>query len=174
MIRLYTQAMKSIPLLLVMLTLHISGQEMLLDVLPLAKKEVVYKNVLEVPGISKIDLQEKSLKWFEKNKIPIEVNKPLDDTHQFLSGNYAFKALWGPNDFKELQKTVECKVGLTLKNNRYQYQISSFMVRESNKIIELEIYKMDKKRLQQYNRGFYERIDVQINKLIMDLEDALR
>ena len=144
------------------------------QVLPLVKKEVVYKNVIEAPGISKIALQEKAQKWFVKNKMPIEVNKPLDDTHQFLSGNYVLKALWGPNDFKELQKTVECKVGLTIKNGRYHYELSSFIVREANKISELEIYKMDKKRFQQYNKAFYESIDAQIKKLIMDLEVTLR
>lgn len=166
--------MKSLALLIFLLTFQMNGQGLLLDVLPIIKKEVVYKNVLEAPGISKIALQEKAQKWFEKNKIRIEVNKPIDDTHQFLSGNYSFKALWGPNDFKELNKTVECKVGLTLKNGRYQYELSSFIVREANKISELEIYKMDKKKDQQYNKAFYERIDAQIKKLIMDLEVTLR
>jgi hypothetical protein len=47
-------------------------------------------------------------------------------------------------------------------------------VRESNRVSELEIYKMDKKRFQPYNKAFYERIDAQIKKLIMDLEVTLR
>lgn len=166
--------MKPLALLLFMLTLQISGQDLLLDVLPLIDKEVVYKNVLEASGQSKMALQEKAQQWFKKNNIITEVNRPLDDTHQFLSGTYAFKALWGPNDFKELQNSLECKVELTLKNGRYQYQIASFIVRESNKISELEIYKMDKKRLQQYNKTFYQRIDAQIKTLIGDLEDAMR
>lgn len=165
--------MKSLPLLLFFFTLHMNGQDLLLDVLPLVKKEVVYKNVREASGISKMTLQERSQNWFKKNNIITVVNKPLDDTHHFLSGTYAFKALWGPNDFEELHKTVECEVGLTLKKGRYQYEISSFIVRESNMISELEIYKMDKKRLQQYNKAFYQRIDVQIKSLISNLEDAL-
>ena len=165
--------MKPLLLFIILLVNSINGQVLLLDVLPLVNSKVTYKKVHEVIGDSKTDLNTKAGVWFENESIALEINKPLDDTHHYLSGTYTFKTLWGPNDFPELHKEVEFQINLTLKNERYQYEISSFIVKEPNHATQLEIYQMDHKKLSKYNQAFYKRIDTEINKLIARLEKAM-
>ena len=165
--------MKLILLFVILLASSINGQVLLLDVLPLVNSKVTYKNVHEVIGDSKMDLNTKAGDWFENESIVLEINKPLDDTHHYLSGTYTFKTLWGPNDFPELHKKVAFKINLTLKNERYQYEIASFIVKEPNQTTQLEIYQMDHKKFSKYNKAFYKRIDTEINKLIARLEKAM-
>ena len=161
--------MKPLLLFVLLLAHSIHGQALLMEVLPLSNSKVTYKKVHEVIGDSKIDLCTKAGDWYENQAIQLEINKPLDDTHHYLSGTYSFKTLWGPNDFPELYKEVQFKINLTLKNERYQYEISKFIVKESNQAIQLEIYKMDHKKLYKYNKAFYQRIDAEINNLITSL-----
>ena len=165
--------MKPLLLFVILLANSINGQVLLLDVLPLVNSKVTYKKVYEVVGDSKITLCTKAGDWFEKESIVLEINKPLDDTHHYLSGTYTFKTLWGPNDFPELHKEVAFKINLTLKNERYQYEIASFIVKEPNQTTQLEIYQMDHKKFSKYNKAFYKRIDTEINKLIARLEKAM-
>ena len=165
--------MKMILSLFSLFGLQIHAQKLLLDVLPLINSKVVYKNVLEVSGTSKIELQKKSLLWFNNMNISVTQNKPLDDTHQFISGGYSFKTLWGPNDFPELYKEIKFKINLTLKNERYQYEINTFIVKEPNQTAQLEIYKMDHKKHHKYNKAFYQRIDAEINMIIASLEKVM-
>jgi hypothetical protein len=165
--------MKPLLLFVVLLVNSVNGQDLLLGVLPLVDAKVTYKNVHEVIGNSKMDLYNRAGEWYENETIPLEVNKPLDDTHHNLSGTYTFKTLWGPNDFPELYKEVEFKIKLTLKNERYQYNISNFIVKEPNQSTQLEIYKMDHKKLYKYNKAFYERIDTAVKILLARLEKAM-
>jgi len=165
--------MKLILLFFFLLAGSINGQDLLLDVLPLVNSKVTYKNVHEVIGDSKMDLNTKAGDWFKNESIVLVINKPLDDTHHYLSGAHTFKTLWGPNDFPELHKEVEFQINLTLKNERYQYEIASFIVKEPNQTTQLEIYQMDHKKLSKYNKAFYKRIDTEINMLIARLEKAM-
>lgn len=165
--------MKPLLLFILLLASSINGQDLLLDVLPLIDAKVTYKNVHEVIGNSKMDLYNKAVSWYENETIPLEINQPLDDTHHNLSGTYTFKTLWGPNDFPELYKEVKFKIILTLKNERYQYKISNFMVKEPNQSTQLEIYKMDHKKLYKYNKAFYQRIDSEVKNLLERLEIAM-
>lgn len=161
--------MKPLLLFVLLLAHSIHGQNLLLQVLPLVDSKVTYKKVHEVIGDSKIDLYSKSGEWLNKEAIILDIDKPLDDSHHLLSGTYTFKTLWGPNDFPELYKEVEFKINLTLKNERYQYEMSTFIVNEANQSTQLEIYKMDHKKLYKYNKAFYQRIDTEINELIASL-----
>lgn len=161
--------MKPLLLFLLLLTHSIHGQALLMEVLPLSNAKVTYKKVHEVIGDTKTDLSNKAINWFENEAIPIEINNPLDDTHHYLSGTYSFKTLWGPNDFPELYKEVRLTINLTIKNERYQYEISKFIVYEANQSTQLEIYKLDQKKLYKYNKAFYQRISIEINKLITSL-----
>lgn len=165
--------MKPLLLFLVLLTSSINGQGLLLDVLPLIDSKVTYKNVNEVLSSSKIDLSTKAGEWFKKEDIVLEEEKTLDDAHHYLAGTYKFRTLWGPNDFKELYKEIECKVFLTVKNERYQYVISDFIIKEPNQLIQLEIYKSDHKKLYKYNKAFYSRVNDEINKLVTELEQEM-
>ena len=165
--------MKPLLLFALLLANSIHGQDLLLDVLPLEDAKVTYKSVLEVLGDSKMDLSAKAGEWFNKESIKIDGNKPLDDTHRILSGKSTFKTLWGPNDFPELYKEVEFKISLILKNERYQYEIANFIVKEPNQFTHLEIYKMDHKKLSKYNKAFYQRIDTEIKKLLTSLEKTM-
>ncbi len=165
--------MKSILSLLLLFSIQVHGQKLLLDVLPLINSKVVYKNVLEVSGVSKIELQKRALDWFDGMNISVRENKPLDDSHQLISGEHSFRTLWGPNDFPELYKIIEYKIILTLKNERYQYEISTFIVKDPNQATQLEIYKMDHKKHHKYNKAFYERIDDEIKNLLSELEKAM-
>jgi len=165
--------MKILLSLFLLFGLQLHAQKLLLDVLPLINSKVVYKNVLEVSGKSKMELQKKSLLWFDNMHILLTENKSLDETHEFISGEHSFKTLWGPNDFPELYKKIEYKISLTLKNERYQYEISSFMVMEPSQATQLEIFKTDHKRLHKYNKAFYKRIDAEIRDLMTSLEKAM-
>lgn len=164
---------KHLFIMLLLIIFQANCQEKLLDVLPLIDSKVVYKNVKEAPLKSIIDLQTKIQDWYIQEDIELTENKPLDDTHYFISGIYRFKVLWGPNDFKELHKLIECQLDLTLKNERYQYVISNFRVLEPDQISQLEIYKMDHKKLQKYNKAFFERIDKEIKILTQEMEQYL-
>ncbi len=165
--------MKQISLMLFLFVIQMNGQKLLLDVLPIINSKVVYKNVFEVSGTSKLELQKRALDWFDERNISVRENKPLDDTHQIISGEHSFKTLWGPNDFPELYIEVKFKVNLTIKNERYQYEISDFIVKETNQATQLEIYKMDNKKLYKYNKEFYKRINAEINNLIARMEKAM-
>ena len=165
--------MKPLLLFVLLWVNSINAQILLLDVLPLIDAKVTYKKVHEVLGNSKTDLVSKAGNWYTYQSIALEVDKPLDETHQYLSGTYAFKTLWGPNDYIELYKEVQCKINLTLKNERYQYEISSFLIKEPNRATQLEVFKMDDKKLSKYNQDFYKRIDKKINELISGLEEAM-
>ena len=165
--------MKPLLLFVLLLAHSIHGQALLMEVLPLSNSKVTYKKVHEVIGDSKMDLYHKASDWCANEQIPIEINKPLDDTHHYLSGTYSFKTLWGPNDFPELYKEVELKISLTLKDERYQYEISKFIVKEPNQSTQLEIYKMDHKKFFKYNKAFYQRIDLEITNLIENLVKAM-
>ena len=161
--------MKPLLLFLILVVNSINAQALLLDILPLANSKVTYKNVNEVIGSSKLDLLTQAENWCKNESIILEINKPIDATHHYLSGDHSFKTLWGPNDYPELYKEVTFKISLTIKNERYQYEISSFIVKEPNQAAQLEIYKMDHKKLYKYNKAFYQRIDTEINKLITSL-----
>ena len=165
--------MKPLLLFVLLWVNSINAQILLLDVLPLIDAKVTYKKVHEVLGNSKTDLVSKAGNWYTYQSIALEVDKPLDETHQYLSGTYAFKTLWGPNDYVELYKEVQCKINLTLKNERYQYEINTFIVKEPNQTTQLEIYKMDHKKHHKYNKAFYQRIDAEINMIIASLEKVM-
>ena len=165
--------MKPLLLFFFLLTQSVQGQDLLLDVLPMIDTKVKYKKVLEVIGDSKTDLSSKALEWFDHKSVLVQINEPLDATHHYVSGKDTFRTLWGPNDFPELYKEVEFKIMLTLKNERYQYEITSFVVKEPNQATQLEIYKMDHKKLSKYNKDFYKRIDEKINALTKSLEEAM-
>lgn len=167
------ELIKPFPLLLFFVIFQANCQEKLLDVLPLIDAKVVYKNVKEAPLKSKIDLQTNAQSLFIKLDNEIIQNRPLDDTHHFISGIHSFKVLWGPNDFNEFHKLIECQLDLTLKNERYQYVISNFIVKEPDQVSQLEIYKMDHKKLQKYNRAFFEKIDKEIKVLVSTIEHSL-
>lgn len=166
-------AMKPLLLFLVLLSSSLKGQDLLLDILPLIDSKVTYKNVNEVLGNTKIDLCGKANELFDQEAMDLTIDKPLSDTHHFISGTYKFKTLWGPNDFKELYKEIECKVSLTIKNERYQYEISEFIINEPNQLIQLEIYQSDHKKLQKYNKAFYARIDAEMEKVLTLLEKTM-
>jgi len=150
------------------------GQKLLLDVLPLHDQKVVYKNVNEVLGHSKQLLTDKAMAWFDKKKIQIEQNQPLDERHDIISGQYFFKELWGPNDYPELYKEIQCTINLTTTNERYQYKVFNFVVKEPQQETQLEIYQMDQKKLQKYNPAFYKRIDAKLEDLIFSIEKQMR
>lgn len=166
-------AMKVITFLFVFSLVQAYGQDKLLNVLPLVDSKVVYRHVHEVASDDKLELQHKAQTWFRDSHIPIHENKPLDDAHQQIVGEHSIKALWGPNQFDELKKTVEFKIELILKKDRYQYKFSNFVVKDRNKAIQLEIYQMDQRKLQKYNRDFYNRIDEEIKVLILSLTEAM-
>lgn len=153
---------------LICLCLKAEAQKLLGGVLPLSDSEVVYKKVIEVTEENKLDLQNKALGWFDQTGIIKTGNKPLDSSHHMMSGSCTFKALWGPNDFKELYKNIDCKVILILKKDRYQYEFSGFTVRTPQKSVQLEIYQADSK-WHKYNKAFYKRIDQQVQLLIDNL-----
>lgn len=165
--------MKPLLLFAIFLANSIYGQVLLLDVLPILDAKVTYKKVYEVLGDSKMDLYKKAADWYKNEGITLEINKPLDDTHHYVSGSYAFKTLWGPNDFPELYKEIEFKINLTLKNERYQYEMTKFIVKEPNQAVQLEIYKMDDKKLYKYNKAFYLRIDEKVKRLVASLEQVM-
>lgn len=162
--------MKKILLFIFFCSLSVQSQNMLLDILPLKGQKVVYTKVHEVVDASKLRLSQNAEAWFQEHQLAIERNQALDERHHQIEGELQFQELWGPNDFPELYKTIYCKVGLTLINERYQYQISNFIVKEPQSEIQLEIYKVDKKKLQKYNPDFYKRIDVKIKSIIASLE----
>ena len=150
------------------------GQKLLLDVLPLHDQKVAFKNVNEVLGDSKFLLTNKAVEWFEENKLQIDQNRAIDETHDLISGPYTFKELWGPNDYPELYKKIQCRISLTIKNERYQYKISNFIIKEPQQETQLEIYQMDEKKLQKYNSAFYKRIDAKMKDLIFSIESKMK
>ncbi len=165
--------MKKILLFIFLQSLSIQSQNMLLDILPLKGQKVVYTNVHEVLDASKAQLSQKAKAWFEENQLPIQTNHALDERHHIIDGELAFEELWGPNDFSELYKTIYCTVKFTMINERYQYEISNFIVKEPQRETQLEIYKMDEKKLQKYNPDFYTRIDDRIKNVIQSLENKM-
>lgn len=165
--------MKLLLLFLLLFVNSIIGQVLLLDELPLIDSKVTYKKVNEVLDHSKINLCAKAGDWFHKEVIVLDVDKPLDGTHHYLSGTYRFKTLWGPNNYKELYKEIECTVSLTVKNERYQYEFSDFIVREPNQVIQLEIYQLDHKKFHKYNKAFYKRVDTEIKDVLAKLEKTM-
>ena len=166
--------MKKILFFLLMTSFQTYGQELLLDVLPLHDHKVVFKNVKEVLGDSKLLLTNKAIEWFEENKLQIDQEKALDESHDLISGLYVFQELWGPNDYPELYKKIQCRISLTVKNERYQYKISNFVVKEPQQETQLEIYQMDQKKLQKYNPAFYKRIDTKMKDLIFSIESKMK
>lgn len=166
--------MKKIGILLFISFYQMHGQKLLLDVLPLHDQKVVYKNVNEVLGDSRQLLTKKAVAWFEENSIQIDQKQALDERHDVISGQYFFKELWGPNDYPELYKEIQCTISLTTTNERYQYKVSHFVVKEPYQETQLEIYQMDQKKLQKYNPAFYRRIDTIIEDLIFSIEKSMR
>ena len=165
--------MKKILLFIILCSLKVQSQNMLLDILPLKGQKVVYTKVHEVIDASKLQLSDKAQEWFQEHQMPVLSNLAIDERHHLVSGKMYFKELWGPNDFPELYKTIYCNIGLTLINERYQYEISHFVVKEPQSEIQLEIYKMDQKKLQKYNPDFYKRIDSKIKTMITSLENKM-
>ena len=159
---------------MLLISFQLFGQDLLLDVLPLDDHKVVYKNVNEVLGDSKLTLTNKAIEWFLENKLKIDQKKALNETRDLISGLYVFKELWGPNDYPELYKKIQCRISLTTKNERYQYKIWNFVIKEPHQETQLEIYQMDLKKLQKYNPAFYKRIDAKINDLIFYIENKMK
>jgi hypothetical protein len=157
---------------MICISIKVNGQKLLLDVLPMIDSRVVYKNVLEVQGKPKLKLENDALIWFDQLHMTVIENRSLDASHQLISGTYKFKAMWGPNDFQELYKTVECKVILTLRSERYQYEFSGFTVSTPEQAVQLEIYQTDNK-LRKYNKEFYKRIDQEIQILLNSMKQTL-
>ena len=166
--------MKKILAFLFLISLQMHGQKLLLDVLPLHDHKVVYKNVNEVLGDSKHTLTKKAMAWFEENELQIDQNKAIDADHDLISAISSFKELWGPNDYPELYKEIQFRIRITTKNERYQYEILNFIVKETQQETQLEIYQMDEKKLQKYNPAFYKRINSKIQDLIFSIENKMK
>ncbi len=56
------------------------------------------------------------------------------------------KALWGMNSFRELYLNIDYNVQLNFRNNRYKYEFTNFVVKNSGVEIQLEIFKMENKK----------------------------
>ena len=161
--------MKRLFLILLLLSGELVSQNTLSDVLPLSSGKVSYKGVLEIPGQPKEILIANAKAWFIAKKASHVMEEELDEKHQIIKGKMSFKTLWGPNDFPELYKEVQYNLKVTAKNARYQYEFTSFIVKDPGITSQLEIYKSEHKKYDAYNLDFYVRIDKEVQKTIASL-----
>jgi hypothetical protein len=161
--------MKRLFLIFLLLSIEVVSQHTLSGVLPVSSGKVSYKDVHEIVGQPKEILIENAKAWFIVKKVSHVNEEELDKKHQIIKGKISFKILWGPNDFPELYKEVLYNVKIIAKNNRYQYEFTNFIVNDPGKTSQLEIYKSEQKKYDNYNHDFYVRIDKEVKKMIASL-----
>ncbi len=84
------------------------------------------------------------------------------------------KALWGPNNYPELYLTIEYKIRLNFRNNRYKYEFTNFIIKNSGMETQLEIFKMESNKYKKYNKLFYKEINEQMQLVIDSLQKIMR
>ncbi len=162
--------MYQILIFIVLFSSVVNAQNRLLDILPLKDAKVYYSEVLEVEGISKDELYNRAKQWLlHSGESPYEIIY-TDDKNEQIDGKGSFKELWGPNDYPELYTTVSLSIGFKLRNSRYQYEITNFVIKKNGTETQIEVFKMEYKKNLKYNRLFYKKIDAHINNLISSIE----
>lgn len=172
-IRILDYKMNKILLFVILFSSVCSAQDKLLDILPLKDAKVYYSKVLEVEGVSKIELFDRAKQWILdsgefSNKIIY-----TDSKSEQIDCQGSFKELWGPNDYPELYTDVFYTVNLKFRNARYQYEITNFIIKKNGMETQIEVFKMEYKKNMKYNKLFYKRIDATINNLIGSIEKSM-
>lgn len=165
--------MNRLIMILLLITFVSKAQSKLLDILPLKNGKVIYSNVLEVKNVSKDSLYSHAKKWILKNIGKAEKVSTYDTKYKEINGKISFKLLWGPNDFKEYYVTVSPTFHFKIRNERYQYKISDFIILQSGLRAEIEVYQITNNKNVKYNKSFYQRIDQRINNYIASFEMAM-
>lgn len=150
-----------------------NAQNKLLNILPIKDSKVYYSKVLEVKDVSKGELYDRAKQWLlHSGASPYEIIF-TDDKEEQVDGKGWFKELWGPNDYPELYTTIFYTVSFKLRNGRYQYEISNFIVKKNGTETQIEVFKMEYKKNMKYNKSFYKRIDGYIKKVIVSIEKLM-
>ena len=150
-----------------------NAQDKLLDILPLKDGKVYYSKVLEVKNVSKGNLYDRAKQWLLFSGTSAYEIIYTEVKREQIDGKSSFKALWGPNDYPELYTTVFYTVSFKLRNGRYQYEISNFIVKKNGTETQIEVFKMEFKKNMKYNKLFYKKIDRYINELIVSIEKSM-
>ncbi|MCF6222144.1 MAG: DUF4468 domain-containing protein [Flavobacteriaceae bacterium] len=154
-------------------TLVCNAQNKLLDALPLKNGKVLYSSVLEVKDVSKDSLHLHAKKWLLNHSEKVEEIATNDNKYKEISGKVSFKLLWGPNDFKEYYVTVSPTFYFKIRNERYLYKVSDFIILQSGLTAEIEVYQISNNKYTKYNKLFYQNIDQRIHTYITSFETAL-
>lgn len=160
--------------IMIFTVVSVKSQNSIAEFLPLKSSKVEFLDVIEEKGTSPEILGDKASQWMKDQKIQNLERSYPDEKKIAIKGQWSMQLLWGPNNFKELYKTVKCHVEIIAKKDRYQYRFSDFIVQEPGREIELEIYKSDQKKQSRYNEEFYKRIDTEVKNLIEDLSQRMR
>lgn len=159
-------------IIFLIISLDCYAQNILLEVMPVKDSKVYFSKVLEVKSIKSSELYSRAKRWSKNYSDNFkEVNS--SQNNELIEYQGFFKELWGPNDYPELYVDVFYTVKFKFRNERYQYEISNFIVKKSNTAIELEIYKMKLKKNIKYNKIFYKRIDEHVKKVTNSIEKTM-
>lgn len=162
-------------IILLIIILFSSGcyAQKLLEILPLKDARVNYSHVFEVEDASIEELNNRANLWLSNSNMHNNQIIYLNDEYQQISSKGSFKELWGPNDYPELYVNVFHTINFKFRKNRYQYEITNFIIKKNGAETQIEIYKMNHKKSMKYNKLFYKRIDVQIKNLITSIEEFM-
>ena len=156
-----------------LISIRANAQNNIDDILPIKDGKVNFSRVLEIEKVSQKELYNRAKTWL-LNSNEYSTNLIFDDIKwDELKSKGKIKALWGPNNFPELYLTIDYKVQLNFRNNRYKYEFTSFVVKNSGEEIQLEIYKMENKKYKKYNKLFYKEINEQIQIIIDSLQKTM-
>lgn len=165
--------MNKILLLAILFSFGCKGQNNLMDILPIKEGKVNYTKVLEVEGVSKEKLYKRAKHWLTSSYEYPDSIIQTDDSYQEIMGLGNFKVLWGPNDYPSLYVEVFQTINIKLREGRYQYEITNFIIKKYGMESQLEIFQMNDKKNTRHNKLFYENIDQKIKELISSLENSM-
>lgn len=164
---------KIVTIILVLLCGKMIAQQSPYDPLPVVNGKIAYIQVFEAMGLNDKQIAERAGQWLTDIKAENIKSDSIQIRRNRTTAKSALRVLWGPNDFKELYRTVSFRIEIISKTERFQIKLYDLRVREPGSDIHLEAYKTDYKKDHQHNKAFYTKIHTQFSQLIEELNSTV-
>ena len=155
------------------------GQEKLLGILPLVEKEVTYTNVVTVDSVKATELYIRAKLWladaYKSSKDVIQVE---DKEAGQIVGKGIASVNWQSTFMSISETKVYHTITIQVKDGRYRYEISSFLVKYDYKSgntiqhAESTLIQWSKNR-EENSKKYFANVDEVFKKLIASLEKAM-
>lgn len=146
------------------------GQDIPVDV---DSKLITYKEIIQNPG-SKTDLYNRALEWINKAyKNPVDVTRVKNVANGVIELAHRIEIYNTEKETKRLAGTVDYSLKLDIKEGRYRYTFTNFILREASKVpIEKWLDKTDKKYRPEFEQ-YLSQVDAHVKNLIVSLKEGM-